>query len=93
MSLRLAMIAHGIPDDQTTALVADLDWGDIEDIQGMTWFHMLRVPHELRWGILALRNRYKRAGESDWVLPADVDWDNYDQFCAQMILKLAEEGF
>ncbi len=87
------MIAYGIPDDQTFALAADLDWERIEDIQGMTVFHMLRVPHELRWGVLALRNRYKRAGESDWVIPADVDWDHWDQLYAEMIFQLAEAGF
>ena len=92
MSLRLAMLAHGIPNDQTAALAADLDWRNIEDIQGMAFFHMLRVPHELRWGILALRNRYKRAGESDWVIPADVDWDEWDQGYAQWILQNAGMG-
>ena len=93
MSLRLAMLVHGIPNDQTADLEADLAWEDIEDIQGMAFFHMLRVPHELRWGILALRNRYKRAGESDWVIPADVDWDHWDELYAQVILQLAETGF
>ena len=92
MSLRLAMLAEGIPNDQTAALAADLDWEKIEDIQGMAFFHMLRVPHELRWGILALRNRYKRAGESDWVIPADVNWDEWDQGYAQWILQNAGMG-
>jgi hypothetical protein len=87
------MLAHGIPNEQTAALAADLEWEKIEDIQGMAFYHMLRVPHELRSGVLALRNRYKCAGESDWVIPADVDWDHWDELYAQVILQLAGAGF
>ena len=77
-SLRLAMIAHGIPEAETAALAALLRIGTLEDVQDMHFVAFLRVPHAFRYRILALRNRHKRAGDDDWLVPADVNWLQFD---------------
>ena len=89
-SLRLAMIADGIPTAETALLAAALDMQDIGDIEKLNFFHLMRVPHTNRFGILAMRNRYKRAGDADWNIPADVNWDLFDHLLAEAILQLAE---
>ena len=84
------MIADGIPEPDTATLAAALNMHDIGDIQELNFIHLQRVPHQHRFGILAMRNRYKRARDADWTIPADVNWDLFDHLLAEAILQLAE---
>ena len=83
------MIADGIPEPDTATLAAALNMHDIGDIQELNFIHLQRVPHQHRFGILAMRNRYKRPGDADWSIPADVNWGAFDYLLATAVLQLA----
>jgi hypothetical protein len=57
-SLRLAMIAHGIPNRWTARLAAGLGISVVEDLADLTAETIMLVPTEFRQRIVDLRNFY-----------------------------------
>ena len=77
-SLRLAMIAHGIPHDDVADLAALLRIETLEDLEELHFTTFMQVPHAHRDGILALRNAYKHVEDYDWPAAVDGDWIAFD---------------
>jgi hypothetical protein len=73
-SLRIAMIAHGIPANKTFVIAEELGLQDVQDLENMQMFDLLFADAEFRGRLIQLRNTFKRDGEADWPVPADEDW-------------------
>lgn len=94
-SLRLAMIAHGIPAAETAALAELLGIESLEDIEELLFGTFMCVPLAFRSRVLALRNRYKRDDDTDWLVPDGVNcnWLAYDVvFWAGAVQYATEHG-
>jgi hypothetical protein len=87
-SLRLAMIAHGIPARCTHTFAEDLDIKSVEDLREMPIYAVLFVPINFRQNIINLRNFYKHDGDEMWYVPADADWPAINTHFAHAFLQL-----
>ncbi len=56
--LRLAMIAHGIPEKWTNRLANALGIKDVEDLAGLKYDTIMKIPKMFRQNIIDLRNNY-----------------------------------
>ena len=57
-SLRLAMIAHGIPEKWTHRLANALGIKSVEDLAGLRYDTIMKIPTMFRQNIIDLRNNY-----------------------------------
>jgi len=65
-SLRLAMIAHGIPADQTHGLVSTLELESVDDLGALDVMKLYLVPVEYRNSVIDLRNFFKPDDATMW---------------------------
>lgn len=94
MSLRLAMLAHGVPANQTAALAELLGIQSTNDLAGLSIVHVVRVPRPLRAAFIRLRHAHCPP-ENVWetfTVDFDLDtadWDEYDAAELQRLAQLA----
>ena len=72
ISLRLAMIAHGIPENWTARLADGLGIQSVEDLASMKADAVDRVPKEFRKRIYDLRNAYAPDNVTLWTYYGDM---------------------
>ena len=92
MSLRLAMIAHGVPANQTAFLAERLGITSLADLADLHIINLMRVPDVLRLPLLRLHNA-NCAGANVW-MPSiteleEVDWDYVEHLIAASLVQLA----
>jgi hypothetical protein len=71
-SLRLAMIAHDIPQNWTARLTAVLGISGVEDLADLSLETIMLVPTEFRQRIIDLRNFYAPGNMTLLYWPADM---------------------
>jgi hypothetical protein len=96
MSLRIAMIAHGVPNHQTAWLAERLNIQSIADLGNLSVIHVVRVPHHLRAALIRLRlahgaaeNGWEAFAAPDFDLDDDHDWNTYDATELQRLANVA----
>ena len=71
LALHIAMIDHGIEQELTAVIAADLGIDGVDDLADMPWAAVLRVPEDWHQRIMDLRNCYKRGNQTMWTYPQD----------------------
>jgi hypothetical protein len=94
MSLRLAMIAHGVPTNQTGVLAELLGIQSTADLAGLSIVHVVRVPRPLRAAFIRLRHAHCPPDAVWETFNVDfdldtADWDEYDAAELQRLAQLA----
>ncbi len=85
------MIPHGVPASETAGLAELLRVQNLEDLPELHFLFVMRVPHDLRYSLIALHNAHKRDDDDDWVVPDNVDRHDFDVDFTTGLLQLTSE--